>query len=133
MIVVLAIAALAAGCGGDDESDAPGTAEPSHRARPAETRQPVAHCPSDLAGCRTATGRILYVERVDPDGDGDAHFVLASREGITAPGISVIDVRRDLRPHPLPGRGDRLSAAGLVQTGSYGQRQIEAVRVRVAR
>ena len=131
MIVVLAIA-LAAGCG-DDESDAPRTAEPSDRARSVETRQPVAHCPSDLAGCRTATGRILYVERVDPDGDGDAHFVLASREGITAPGISIIDVRRDLRPHPLPARGARLSAAGLVQTGSYGQRQIEAVRVRVAR
>jgi hypothetical protein len=93
----------------------------------------VAHCPSDLAGCRTATGRILYVERVDPDGDGDAHFVMASREGITAPGISVIDVRRDLRPHPLPGPGDRLSAAGLVRVGSHGQKQIEAVRVRVAR
>lgn len=132
MIVGLAIAALAAGCG-DDESDAPRTAEPSHPAGSVEKRQPVAHCPSDLAGCRTATGRILYVERVDPDGDGDAHFVLASREGITARGISVIDVRRDLRPHPLPGPGSRLSAAGLVQTGSYGQRQIEAVRVRVAR
>ncbi len=46
---------------------------------------------------------ILYVERVDPDGDGDAHFVLASGEAITAPGISVIDVARELRPHPLPG------------------------------
>ena len=132
MIVVLAIAALAAGCG-DDESDAPRTTEPSHPAGSVETRQPVARCPSDLAGCRTATGRILYVERVDPDGDGDAHFVLASAEGITAPGISVIDVRRGLRPHPLPGPGGRLSAAGLVQTGSYGQRQIEAVRVRVVR
>ena len=131
MILVLALALLT-GCG-DDESDPPRTAEPSHPAGSVETRQPVAHCPADLAGCRTATGRILYVERVDPDGDGGAHFVLASREGITAPGISVIDVRRDLRPHPLPGPGGRLSAAGLVQTGSYGQRQIEAVRVRVAR
>jgi hypothetical protein len=132
VILVLGALAVLSGCG-DDESDAPRTAEPSHPVRPVETRQPVAHCPSDLSGCRTATGRILYVERVDPDGDGDAHFVLASREGITAPGISVIDVRRDLRPHPLPGAGGRLSAAGLVQTGSYGQRQIEAVRVRVAR
>jgi hypothetical protein len=73
------------------------------------------------------------VERVDPDGDGDAHFVLASREAITGPGITVVDVRKDLRPHPLPGRGDRLSAAGRVQVGSYGQRQIEAVAVRVLR
>jgi hypothetical protein len=132
VILVLGALALLTGCG-DDDSDAPRTAERSQPAGSVETRQPVAHCPADLAGCRTATGRILYVERVDPDGDGDAHFVLASREGITAPGISVIDVRRDLRPHPLPGPGGRLSAAGLVQTGSYGQRQIEAVRVRVAR
>jgi len=132
VILVLGALALLTGCG-DDESDPPRTAEPPHPAGSVDTRQPAAHCPADLAGCRTATGRILYVERVDPDGDGDAHFVLASREGITSPGISVIDVRRDLRPHPLPGPGGRLSAAGLVQTGSYGQRQIEAVRVRVAR
>jgi hypothetical protein len=59
--------------------------------------------------------------------------VLASRQAITSPGISVIDVRRNLRPKPLPGPGDRLSAAGRVQVGSYGQRQIEAVAVTVAR
>lgn len=70
---------------------------------------------------------------MDPDGDGDAHFVLLSRESITAPGISVIDVRADLRPEPLPGPGDRISAAGPVYPGSYGQRQIEAVTLNVAR
>ena len=75
----------------------------------------------------------MFVERVDPDGDGDAHFVLANRRGVTAPGITVVDVRRDLRPRPLPGPGDRLSAAGPVYTGSYGQRQIEAVEVFVQR
>ena len=80
-----------------------------------------------------ASGRIIYVERVDPDGDGDAHFVLASRESITAPGVSVIDVRQDLRPDPLPGVGDALSAAGPVYRGSYGQRQIQAEVLNVAR
>jgi hypothetical protein len=80
-----------------------------------------------------ASGRIIYVERVDPDGDGDAHFVLASRASITAPGVSAIDVRRGLRPEPLPDVGDRISAAGLVQRGSHGQRQIHAVRLEVAR
>jgi hypothetical protein len=75
---------------------------------------------------------IIFVEKVDPDGDGDAHFVLRSEEGITAPGLSVIDVRRDLRPAPLPGPGDRISAAGPVYPGSYGQRQIEAVVVNTA-
>ena len=75
----------------------------------------------------------MFVERVDPDGDGDAHFVLASRDGVTAPGITVVDVRRGLRPKPLPAPGDRLSAAGPVFTGSYGQRQIEATEVFVQR
>jgi len=62
----------------------------------------------------------------------DAHLVLASGQGVTAPGITVIDVPRALRPRPLPGPGDRVSAAGPVFTGSYGQRQIEAVEVAVA-
>jgi hypothetical protein len=132
--LALVALALATGCSDDPEPEpaAPraerSVPEPPARERPA----PRAHCPVDLTRCRVATGRILYVERVDPDGDGDAHFVLASREGITAPGISVIDVRRDLRPKPLPRPGDMLSAAGRVQVGSYGQRQIEAVEVEVA-
>jgi hypothetical protein len=92
-----------------------------------------ATCAPEAGNCRSASGRILYVERVDPDGDGDAHFVLASRQSITGPGISVIDVKRSLRPSPLPGRGDRMSAAGPVYRGSYGQRQIEAVELHVAR
>ena len=90
-------------------------------------------CPESASNCVSATGTILFVERLDPDGDGDAHFVLASGAGITAPGISVIDVRADLRPQPLPGTGDRLSAAGPVYRGSYGQRQIQADVVNVAR
>ena len=76
---------------------------------------------------------ILYVEAVDPDGDGDAHFVLLSSQSVTGPGISVIDVGRDLRPDPLPGIGDEISAAGPVYRGSYGQRQIQAEELHVAR
>jgi hypothetical protein len=122
---------LAAGCGGGDD-DPPRAAAPEPEP-PAATHLRAARCPAELPRCRTASGRILYVERVDPDGDGDAHFVLASRDSITGPGISVIDVRRGLRPSPLPRPGDRISAAGPVFRGSYGQRQIEAVRIEVAR
>ena len=127
-----------AGCSDDEDETAPratspdratSPADPPRRARPLEPPP----CPVGLAGCRRASGRIVYVERVDPDGDGDAHFVLFSRQGITAPGVSVIDVRRSLRPRPLPGIGDRIAAAGPVRTGSFGQRQIEAVAVRVRR
>lgn len=91
-------------------------------------------CPADAPpGCRTATGSILYIEAVDPDGDGDAHFVLASGDSITGPGLSVIDVERALRPRPLPRVGDAVAAAGPVYRGSYGQRQIQALRLRIAR
>jgi hypothetical protein len=132
------------GCASEDES---GTREaaPKQGIRPVERDRAVdrpspgappvepASCPPSAGNCRSATGVVLYVERVDPDGDGDAHFIMASRQSITAPGISVIDVKRSLRPSPLPGRGDRLSAAGPVYRGSYGQRQIEAVELNVSR
>jgi hypothetical protein len=59
--------------------------------------------------------------------------VLASDDDITFPGISVIDVRSELRPEPLPDIGSAVSAAGPVYPGSYGQRQIEAVELNVGR
>ncbi|HET7120753.1 MAG TPA: hypothetical protein VFI17_05835 [Solirubrobacterales bacterium] len=91
------------------------------------------HCPPGHPACRVTEGRIVYVERVDPDGDGDAHFVVVDPQGITLPGLTAIDVRRGLRPHPLPGPGELISAAGPVQTGSYGQHQIHALEIHVAR
>jgi hypothetical protein len=90
------------------------------------------HCPAGLPSCRTTEGRIVYVERVDPDGDGDAHFVISDPQGITVRGLTAIDVRKGLRPRPLPGIGDLISAAGPVQTGSYGQSQIHAIELHVA-
>jgi hypothetical protein len=135
-----AVLATLAGCSSDAQHQEPASAAPdrtddSAQARPAGRSRPLvpARCPRSLTNCSTASGRIVYVERVDPDGDGDAHFVLASREAITLPGLSVIDVKRSLRPDPLPGPGDRISAAGPVYRGSYGQKQIEAIEVHVAR
>jgi hypothetical protein len=130
---LLAVAALSSACSSDEEPGVPASPGEARAERPSPPSLRRSTCPPDRANCSTAAGRILYVERVDPDGDGDAHFVLLSREGITAPGISVVDVKRSLRPRPLPGPGDRLSAAGPVYRGSYGQKQIEAVELHVAR
>jgi hypothetical protein len=138
-----AIAVLVAvgGCGGGggDDPEAFGTAvEPSSTAAEpprsqAETEALTpSNCPAGMPACRTAEGRIVFLERVDPDGDGDAHFVIADPQGISLPGITAIDVRRGLRPDPLPGIGERISAAGPVQTGSYGQSQIHAIELHVA-
>jgi hypothetical protein len=93
---------------------------------------PIPRCPRAVAGCRSAGGRIVFVERVDPDGDGDLHVVVAGGS-VTAPGLTAIDVRPGLRPRRDPGIGDLASAAGPVQRGSYGQSQIHALEFRVRR
>lgn len=130
---------LVAGCGGEGETKGLTAPRRAATAAPRPSReQPVvdsvapSHCPSGLPSCRVTVGRIVYVERVDPDGDGDAHFVVRDPQGITLPGLTAIDVRKGLRPHPLPGPGDLISAAGPVQTGSYGQSQIHALELHVA-
>lgn len=140
LIAVAAVASVLAGCGSGEEATTPSettaatttTVAPMPKPAPALRPPP---CPAAAANCDRASGQVTYVERVDADGDGDAHFVLISDESITAPGISVIDVRADLRPDPLPRPGDFVAASGPVYRGSYGQRQIQAdaVRVRYAR
>ncbi len=148
VLVALAAAIALAGCGGGEDGTTAATAfrpeaaaEPHpgaiaapapHRAQPAAADSVApSHCPPGLPSCRVTVGPIVYVERVDPDGDGDAHFVVVDPQGITLPRLTAIDVRRGLRPHPLPGPGELISAAGPVQTGSYGQSQIHALELHV--
>lgn len=135
-----------AGCGSNSEDTGTQAQKPPSPRKPSledgsgglaekratETVEP-SHCPAGHPACRETFGRIVYVERVDPDGDGDAHFVIRDPQGITLPGLTAIDVRVGLRPHPLPGPGDLVSAAGPVQTGSYGQDQIHALELHVGR
>src|SRR3954447_3984272 len=132
---------LLLGCGGGDA-----TSMPSTRATPAvatpppppEKKEPPkppfepARCPAGASNCRVATGRIIFIQSYDPDGDGDAHLVLASEDSVTGPGISVLDIRKSLRPHPLPPLGTLVSGAGPVYRGSVGQRQVQVNVVRVA-
>ncbi|MGH2975134.1 MAG: hypothetical protein ACRDLL_09760 [Solirubrobacterales bacterium] len=133
------LAVLIAGCGlarrSAETSPAPviriSPTSGRHDAK-AAGRVAVSKCPAGLHGCRNAAGRIVYVEGVDPDGDGDAHFVVLDAQGITLPGLTAIDVRAGLRPRPLPGVGGLLSAAGPLQTGSYGESEIHALEVHVA-
>lgn len=136
-LVCLLSLAVFTGCGSDEQTTNPRQASNSDASRSlagddgSATVEP-SRCPAGHPACRTTEGRIVYVEAVDPDGDGDAHFVIVDPQGITLPGLTAIDVRKGLRPHPLPGPGDLISAAGPVQTGSYGQDQIHALELHVA-
>jgi hypothetical protein len=140
VVLLAGLALLAApSCGDGDNPERPATDRtddrPARQAgqRPGSRAVAPARCEPGRPACRSATGRIVLVERVDPDGDGDAHFVIADPQGITLPGLTAIDVRAGLRPDPLPGVGDLISAAGPVQTGSFGQSQIHALELNVAR
>jgi len=115
--------------GGEDSTSGGRTAR--RRGRP-RGRLARSTCPDGLAGCRSVAGRVLYVESVDPDGDGDLHVVLAGG-GVSGPGITAVDIRPGLRWKRDPRPGDRVSAAGQVQRGSFGQAQIHAVEVHLAR
>jgi hypothetical protein len=136
-LVAAVLAVAVSGCGGDSDR----TAAPDHvRATPTPTPAPTAtprsrlvraRCAPDATNCAAVSGRVLYVEAVDPDGDGDAHFVLLGGD-VTAPGVTAVDVERSLRPRRLPRPGDRVSAAGPVYTGSHGQQQIQATELHYA-
>ncbi len=130
--IALLAAALLAGCGSSPD--------PPRAATPTPTPDRGGHAdaaPGDRRARPLRPGRreLRRGDRarglrrgVDPDGDGDAHYVLAGGD-VTAPGVSIIDVGVDLRPERLPRLGDLVSAAGPVYTGSHGQKQIEAVEV----
>jgi len=136
-LALLLAAAVGSGCAGDNERrEKSGVRTPARTPDDAKTgaRSPdmprLPQCPAGTRNCRRAGGRVLYVERVDPDGGGDAHVVLASRQGITAAGITVVDIESRVRP-ARP--GDWVGAAGPVYRGSHRQRQIEATELRVRR
>jgi hypothetical protein len=91
-----------------------------------------ATCRTGAGNCAAATGRIIFLERVDPDGDGDLHLVITGGS-VTGPGFTVLDVGKDLRPRRDPRIGDLASGAGPVYRGSYGQRQIQVTELHVLR
>jgi hypothetical protein len=133
LALALLLASAVTACGGDDERPHAATPVATATATPEPAPRDVrrARCPAGVTGCRTVRGTVIYVERVDPDGDGDLHVVLRGGS-VTGPGLTAVDVAPERRPRRDPRVGDRASAAGPVQTGSYGQSQIHALEFRVS-
>jgi hypothetical protein len=128
LVVAGVVAATLSGCGDTGPAAEPRAATPTADAEVRDVRR--SHCPDDVPACRAVRGTVVYVERVDPDGDGDLHVVIDGGS-VTLSRLTAIDVRRELRPRRDPRPGDRVSAAGPVQTGSYGQSQIHALEFHV--
>jgi hypothetical protein len=121
---IVAVALVDGPAGARERQNERAPAEP----RTTQPEPPSVTCPAGVPGCRAVRGRVVYVESVDPDGDGDLHVVLAGRNGVTGPGVTAVDVSRELRPARDPAIGDSVAAAGTVERGSYGQRQVHALR-----
>jgi hypothetical protein len=139
LLAAVAAALLLIDSGGDPPAE-PARATPTPtpvevrvRAKPEPVRDVRrVRCPDDVPGCRAVRGTVVYVESVDPDGDGDLHVVIDG-SSITLPGMTAVDIAPELRPKRDPRVGDRVSAAGPVQVGSYGQDQVHALEFRVRR
>ena len=137
-IGLAALAALAtlAGCGGGHESPSVTLDEktvPAPKPPHVAKHLPAAHCPEGTTNCVTTRGRVVYVQAVDPDGDGDAHLAVLDRRSLTYPGVTVVKLTREMRPRRLPRAGDEVSAAGPVQKSSDGRPEIRATELRVRR
>jgi hypothetical protein len=59
--------------------------------------------------------------------------VIAIGGDVTAPGVTVFDVRPSLRPRRDPEKGEWVTGAGPVFRGSLGQHQIQVDAFRVWR
>ena len=57
---------------------------------------------------------MIYIESVDPDGDGDLHVVATRVRGsdVTGGGLVTFDVNKYLRPKRDPDPGDLVTGAG---------------------
>jgi glucose/arabinose dehydrogenase len=132
--VASALAALAlAGCG-QGRAQRPAATTPAATATPqSSAKLPRPPCREGIEGCASTSGTIVYVERVDPDGDGDLHVVVTDRRGVTLTGLTAIDVAKELRPRRDPRIGEHAAAMGPVEQGSHGQSQIQALVFRTRR
>lgn len=136
--VVLAVGGAAVALAARGERDVPGIGVPERiREDASRVRNvlsprslPAPACPASAPDCVRVTGRVIYVERVDPDGDGDMHVVVAGGS-VTLPGISTIKVGQSLRPQRAPRLGDRAAAAGTVIEGARGEDELRALVFRV--
>lgn len=139
------------GGGGEGAATSPAPATTAERTTGADAADPprpdpappaawTASCPtptpSPVYGCRAVRGRVIGIESLDPDGDGDLHVIVREQlaeGGVTLPGISVLDVRASLRPKRDPRAGELVTGAGPVFRGSFRQKQVQVDVFRIWR
>ena len=78
--------------------------------------------------CARVRGRVVYVQRSDPDGDGDAHAVVVAGARPVVVKFRAPAGRPETPQRALPRLGQRIEVDGTVSGGRYGVRVVEAGR-----
>lgn len=74
--------------------------------------------------CARVSGRVIWVQKEDPDGDGDRHVILMARLH-----PRIVKFTKDFPLRRLPGIGDRVTSTGWVQTGGSGHQEIDTIHL----
>jgi hypothetical protein len=91
---------------------------------PAWTRPCWASAPyTDQERCEHVSGRVIWVQKHDPDGDGDRHLLIIGR---LHPRIVKLTARLPL--DRLPRTGAHVDAVGWLITGASGRDEIDTQR-----
>lgn len=74
--------------------------------------------------CAHVSGRVVWIQHEDPDGDGDRHLVIVGRLR-----LRVVKIPKTLPVSKLPGYGTRIDAVGYLSLGSSGHPEVIAARL----
>lgn len=74
--------------------------------------------------CGHVEGRVVWIQRHDPDGDGDRHLIVVGR---LRPHI--VKIAPALPVSHLPEMGTRIDAVGYISRGASGNLEIDALRL----
>jgi hypothetical protein len=100
--------------------------KPARRAAPAWTAECRYAKASTMAdACVRLRGRVVWVQRHDPDGDGDRHLIVATRLR-----LHIVKLRVGFHV-PVPGVGRSVLAVGWEGIGGSGHAEVDASRLTV--
>jgi hypothetical protein len=83
--------------------------------------------PRDRTTCARIAGRVVWIQKHDPDGDGDRHLIVVSR---LRPRI--VKVPTDLPLRHLPRLGSRVQATGWIVVGASGHAEVDPLVLHAA-
>jgi hypothetical protein len=74
--------------------------------------------------CANVSGRVVWRQAEDPDGDGDRHLMLVVRRH-----VRLVKLSRYLTVPRLPRLGTTIRATGYIMRGSHGRDEVDAERL----